>query len=96
MADLISGEDVSSLTHDAFRSVLNALLIADADLHGVGLTDIDLTTRDTDPDAGMDGWIKWPSSNHHDVLGPGETVLQYKSGQGVPSFVDLKVFRTHL
>ena len=60
---------------------MNALVTADAGYYHLELTDLDLTTRDNDPDGGIDGWINWPDSVRHDILGPGRTVLQYKSGE---------------
>lgn len=81
MTALISDADVARLNNHGLRAVLNALLTAEADLHLVPLTDLDLTLRDTDPDAGIDGRIKWPRETRHDVIPTGLIVLQYKSGK---------------
>ena len=78
---LIDGEDVQQLKDGQLRSVLNALLDADASQHRVPLVDLSVTTRNDDPDAGIDAWIKWPAGLAHDLLRPGENVLQYKSGK---------------
>ncbi len=48
------------------------------------LIDLDLTLRTNDPDAGIDGRINWPEGTKHDVLAPGENVVQYKSGELIP------------
>jgi hypothetical protein len=79
--ELIHGKDVERLKDEELRSVLNALLDADASQHRVPLVDLSITTRNDDPDAGIDAWIKWPAGAAHDVLRPGENVLQYKSGK---------------
>ena len=78
--NLIDGKDVERLNDQEFRAVLNALFNAEAGRHHVPLLDLDLTTRQTDPDAGVDARVKWPSSDH-DVLKRGENVIQYKSGK---------------
>lgn len=78
--ELVDGKDVERLNNQELRAVLNALLTAEAGLHRVPLTDLDLTTRETDPDAGIDGRIKWPDRSH-DLFSKGENVVQYKSGK---------------
>jgi hypothetical protein len=78
--DLIDGRDVERLNNQELRKVLNSLLKAEAALRHISLSDLDLTTRDTDPDAGIDGRIKWPNENH-ELLRKGENVVQYKSGK---------------
>jgi hypothetical protein len=40
--------------------------------------------RTNDPNAGIDGRINWPEGTKHDVLAPGENVVQYKSGELTP------------
>ena len=35
----------------------------------------------TDPDAGIDARIKWPSKAQHDIFSPGVNGLQYKAGK---------------
>lgn len=79
MAELITSADVAALDNHALRRVLNALLQAEADLHGVPLTDLDTTLRENDPDAGIDARIRWKTQ--HEVLRDGENVVQYKSGK---------------
>jgi hypothetical protein len=79
--ELIHGKDVQLLNDENLRSVLNALLDADASQHRVPLVDLDITTRNDDPDAGIDARIKWPAATEHDPLRAGENVLQYKSGK---------------
>jgi len=44
------------------------------------LGDLDLSTRETDPDAGVDARVKW-FTDGHDILRAGENVIQYKSGK---------------
>jgi hypothetical protein len=85
MPDLISIDSVEHLESYAFTGVLNALLTAEADYRNVSLTDVDLTLRTTDPDAGIDGHIRWPDAVKHDVLTAGENVVQYKSGEITPA-----------
>jgi hypothetical protein len=80
MTGLISGADVARLDCHALPAILNALLTVEADLRSIPLTDLDLTLRITVPDAGIDGRIVWPQGIAHDVLLPGTTVVQYKSG----------------
>jgi hypothetical protein len=79
--ELIHGKDVQQLNDEQLRSVLNALLDADASQHRVPLADLDVTTKNDDPDAGIDARIKWRFSATHDALRAGENVLQYKSGK---------------
>ena len=79
--DFINGKDVERLNDQELRSVLNALLTADASQRRVPLLDLDITTRNNDPDAGIDARIKWPAVAPHDPLQSGENVLQYKSGK---------------
>jgi hypothetical protein len=85
MPDLISIDSVEHLESYAFTCVLNALLTAESDYRNISLTDVDLTLRTTDPDAGIDGQITWPSGVKHDVLTVGENVVQYKSGEITPT-----------
>jgi len=81
MVQLISVDSVENLDSHAFASILNALLTAEADYRNVPLTDLDLTLRISDPDAGIDGRINWPKDVEHDVLAAGQNVVQYKSGE---------------
>jgi hypothetical protein len=78
---LISVDSVENLESQAFASVLNALLTAEADYRNVSLADLDLTLRINDADAGIDGRINWPKEVEHNVLVAGENVVQYKSGE---------------
>jgi hypothetical protein len=80
VAYLISDKDVEHLNSHSFPAVMNALLAVEANFRRVPLGDLDLTTRVTDPDAGIDGRIGWPDGAIHDVLRPGTIVVQYKSG----------------
>ncbi len=77
---LISSKDVAGLNNHALRAILNALLTAEAGKNKIPITDLDLTLRDNDPDAGIDGRILWPEGTDHDVFRPGAVVVQYKSG----------------
>jgi hypothetical protein len=57
----ITGKDVERLNDQELRALLNALLVADAAQHHAPLQDVDVSTRNDDPDAGMDarlvgGW----------------------------------------
>src|SRR5437868_5436043 len=78
--NLLDGKDVGRLNNQEFRSIVNALLRAEAGRWRVPLADLDLSTRETDPDAGIDARLKWPV-NSHEVLRVGENVIQYKSGK---------------
>jgi hypothetical protein len=80
---LLDGKDVGRLNNQEFRSVMNALLRAEAGRCHVPLVDLDLSTRETDPDAGIDARVKW-SVNGHETLRLGENVIQYKSGKLSP------------
>jgi hypothetical protein len=53
----------------------------EANENGVPLAGLELNTRDTDPDAGIDARVQWPRSAPHDPLDHGQTALQYKSGK---------------
>lgn len=85
---LLDGKDVQRLNDQELRSLINALLSAEAGRYHVPLQDLDLTTRQTDPDAGIDARVKWPINGHH-ILKRGENVVQYKSGK-----LSLKGLRT--
>lgn len=78
--NLLDGKDMERLNNQEFRSVVNALLTAEAGRYRVPLLDLDLSTRETDPDAGIDARVKW-SVKGHDILRVGENVIQYKSGK---------------
>jgi len=78
--DLVSGKDVERLNNQEFRTVLNALITAEAGQQRISLLDVDLTTRETDPDAGIDGRLKWPNVSH-EIFVAGENVVQFKSGK---------------
>jgi hypothetical protein len=77
----ITGRDVQSLNLVELPSVINGLLRAEAASHRIPILDLEITDRVTDPDAGIDARIKWPSSAQHDVLSPGANGLQYKAGK---------------
>jgi hypothetical protein len=79
--NLLDGGDIARLNNHAFRKVINTLLTVEANENHVPLLDVELNTRDTDPDAGIDARIRWPSSPPHDFLPAGTTALQYKSGK---------------
>jgi hypothetical protein len=78
--NLLDGKDVERLNNQEFQSIMNALLTAEAGRWHVPLLDLDLSTRQTDPDAGIDARVKW-STDGHDILKIGENVIQYKSGK---------------
>jgi hypothetical protein len=78
---LVPGAVISGLGHEQFRAVLNRLLTVEACIHKVPLTDLDLSCRDNDPDGGIDAKMRWPANSTHEVLKPGDTVLQFKSGK---------------
>jgi hypothetical protein len=78
---LVSGANISGLGHEQFRAVLNRLLTVEACLDKVPLADLDLSCRDHDPDGGIDADVKWPTGSKNEILRPGETVLQFKSGK---------------
>jgi hypothetical protein len=79
--EFITGKDVERLNDQELRAVLNALLVADATQNGVPLLDLDVSTRNSDPDAGIDARTTWPLARSHELLQAGENVLQYKSGK---------------
>jgi hypothetical protein len=79
--ELIHGKDVQQLNDEELRAVLNALLNAEACQYHISLLDLDVSTRNNDPDAGIDARIKWPAGKFHDLLRAGENVMQYKSGK---------------
>ena len=81
MADFVTGKDIAGLDHNAFRAVLNAVITAEADIAGISLSGLDLTTRDNDPDAGVDGRANFPPAFQHELLASGDTAIQYKSGK---------------
>jgi hypothetical protein len=77
----LDGNDVAKLNNHQLRSVMNTLLTVEANENQVQLSDLELNTRDADPDAGVDARIRWPASARHDPLGAGQTAVQYKSGK---------------
>ena len=78
--DLIHGRDVAQLNNHEFRRVLNSLLTVEVNQNHVPLDQVVLTTNDNEADAGIDGRVIWPKDIRHDLLKPGENVVQYKSG----------------
>jgi hypothetical protein len=78
--DLVKGKDVEKLNNHDLRAILNALLQNESAQNHVPIPDLDLTCRETDPDAGIDARIKWPAALAHDLFRVGDNVLQYKSG----------------
>lgn len=78
---LLAGDEIGRLSPEAFRRVLNAILRAEASANGVPLTALDLSTRNSDPDAGIDARLTWPATAKHDILPAGELALQFKSGK---------------
>jgi hypothetical protein len=91
LAGLITGRDVERLPVESFRNVMNTLLKVEASLHGVPLSDLNLTSKEFVSDAGIDARIKWPKEVKHDVLPAGESVIQYKTGK-----LTKKTFREEL
>src|SRR5579872_283640 len=79
--DLIHGKDVQNLNDEEFRSVLDALLNAEASQNHVPLQNLDVSCRNNDPDAGIDARLNWPVGVVLDLLQAGENVLQFKSGK---------------
>lgn len=77
----ISGRDVQPLNSAELASIINALLRAEAGINKIPIPVLEITDRVTDPDAGIDARIDWPSSAQHDILSPGENGLQYKAGK---------------
>ena len=86
--NLLDAKDLGRLNNHEFRSIVNALFTAEARARHVRFGDLDLSTRETDPDAGIDARVKWPM-NGHDILKNGENIIQYKSGK-----LSLKELRT--
>ena len=85
--DLIHGRDIERLNSLELPAVLNALLSAEAGQNRIPLLDLDVTTRHTDPDAGVDARIRWPTGVAHDIFVKGENVLQYKAGKLTPELL---------
>ncbi len=81
LAQFITGKDVEKLDHNSLRKVLNTLLTVEASVGHVPLTAVHLTTHDTDAEGGVDARLSWPAETIHDIIPPGEVVLQYKSGK---------------
>ena len=77
----LDGRDVAQLNNHQLRKVMNTLLTVEANENRVPLVDLELNTRDTDPDAGIDARVLWPASAPNDHLAAGENVLQYKAGK---------------
>ena len=49
--NLLDGKDLGRLNNHELRSIVNALLTAEAGRWHIPLGDLDLSTRETDPDA---------------------------------------------
>jgi hypothetical protein len=77
----VDGKDIENLSADSFRTVMNRILEVEAIARGVPLTRLDLSTRNNDPDAGVDGRVEWPLGDASEILLAGENVLQYKAGK---------------
>ena len=92
LAGFITGADIARLDNYAFRKVMNALLTVEASIHSVSLTDLDLSSRDNDPDKGIDAMVKWPADAPQEILQAGQNAVQYKSGK-LPSGVLGKEFQ---
>ncbi len=80
----IDGKDIARLDVAQLRHLMNTLLIVEANANAVPLTDLDLTTRETDPDGGIDAYIVWPPRAKRDPLAAGPIAFQYKSGKLKP------------
>jgi hypothetical protein len=78
---LVSGKTIAVLNNFAFRRVMNTLLTVEAENNGVPLSDVDISTRDNDPDQGVDAFVVWPTHSTHEFYRGGRTVVQYKSGK---------------
>lgn len=81
LAGFITAADIARLDDHAFCKVMNTLLTVEASIHKVPLANLDLTTRDNDPDGGVDAMIEWPNGEEHETLQAGKTAIQYKSGK---------------
>jgi len=78
---MIDGADIARLNNHQFRKVINTLLTVEANENRVPLDKLDLNTRDTDPDAGIDARVHWPGSVPNDFWPSGEIAMQFKSGK---------------
>lgn len=87
----IDGGDVARLNNHQFRKIINALLTVEANENRVPLDDLELNTRETDPDAGLDARARWPASAPHDPLPAGEIGFQYKSGKLSPDDLEAEL-----
>jgi len=67
--EFVRGKDIERLNDQELRAVLNALLVADAAQHRVPLDKVDVSTRNNDPDAGIDALIEFPDGFEHELMG---------------------------
>src|SRR5690348_8196014 len=77
----IDGKDIQNLSADSFRAVVNRMLEVEAIAQGVTLGALDLSTRNNDPDAGVDARVTWPAELSSEILLSGENVVQFKAGR---------------
>lgn len=82
---VLDGKDIERLAPDELRSVLNATLEAEALSARVPSKQLDLSTRNNDPDAGLDARVEWPPGTASEILLGGENALQYKAGKLTPT-----------
>lgn len=90
---LVQPAEIAALDTAAFRKLINRVLGVETSIHGVPLTDLDVTLRENDPDAGIDARIKWPDLAPADVLFGGENVLQYKTGKVTKKIVGEEFYK---
>lgn len=77
----VVGGDISRLNPDDFRAVLNALLIVEANANSVSMNRLSFSTRNYDPDGGVDALVDWPVIASSTVIPAGKNVVQYKAGK---------------
>ena len=91
MVQMIDGADIARLNNHQFRKVINTLLTVEANENRVPLDKLDLNTRDTDPDAGIDARVHWPGSVPNDFWPSGEIAMQFKSGKITDGSLDTEL-----
>ena len=72
----VVGGDISRLNPDDFRAVLNALLIVEANANSVSMNRLSFSTRNYDPDGGVDALVDWPVIASSTVIPAGKNVVQ--------------------
>jgi hypothetical protein len=67
------------------------MLEVEAVIKRVSLAGLDLSTRNNDPDAGVDRRVQWPAVAPSEILLSGENVLQYKAEKLKPETLKVEI-----